>query len=290
MLANGDEFLPVRPGVPILNADYTKSRVMHVVPVDPAVRSTFTSVRDQLLDFGFAVLQFPQEAAPTAAIASLAEHLGLGDPYVPRLYRQTSGFSAALASIQHSGGTDHPGFATRSGQPWHVDGTLEDIGAIRTSVLYCVRAALSGGHTHLFNAVAAFHALKKADPEAARVLLDPSVLRRVSTILSEEEWNDGPAFHEDADGSCLNRFSEGATARWIAPKGKGEELERALSFLRARSEEKTYSASIRLQTGQCLVFRNDQVSHSREEYVDDPKSPRKLVRALFEQAPVWKKQ
>src|SRR5207249_6529660 len=111
--------------------------------------------------------------------------------------------------------------------------TLEAIGSIRTSVLYCVRAALSGGRTRLFNAVAAFHALKKMDPEAARVLLMPSVLRRISTILSEDKWTDGPAFAENEDGSYVNRFSEGATARWNAPDGKGDELERALSFLRA---------------------------------------------------------
>jgi alpha-ketoglutarate-dependent taurine dioxygenase len=263
------------------------NRAMQVVAVDPSVGYSIAPVRDQLSDFGFAVLQFPTEVAPEVAIASLAERLGLGNPYIPALYRQpeTSGFSAALSNIEHDERADHPGFATRSGQPWHVDGTLEDIGAIRTSVLYCVHAAQSGGHTRLFNAVAAFHALKEADPEAAQVLLMPSVLRRISTILSEAKWNDGPAFSENVDGSYLNRFSEGATACWNTPEGKGEELDRALSFLRAKAEESIYTASILLRPGQCLVFRNDQVSHSREEYVDDPKVPRKLIRALFEQAP-----
>ncbi|MET7869439.1 TauD/TfdA family dioxygenase [Streptomyces cyaneofuscatus] len=276
-----------RPDFPILKADFTEDRAVRVVPVDASVESVRAPLRDQLASFGFVVASFPPGTKPEAAIGALARNLGLGELYVPVLYRfpEAKGFGGTLSNIEHDDAADHPGFATRSGQPWHVDGTLESIGAIRTSVLYCVRAAVSGGCTHLFNAVAAFRELQRSDPEAAQVLLDPFVLRRISTILSQAEWTDGPAFAECSDGSCVNRFSEGDTVRWSAPEGKEEELERALTFLRARAESGRYRVSVRLEAGQCLIFRNDQISHSREEYVDNPEVPRKLIRALFEQAP-----
>jgi alpha-ketoglutarate-dependent taurine dioxygenase len=283
----GEKIPPARPEARMLKADYSAGDAVAAIPVAPSDPTSFARVRDRLDGFGFAVLQFPAAMAPEEAITALADHAGLGAPYVPVLYRQpeTSSLGDALSSIQHDETAGHPGFATRAGQPWHVDGTLEPIGAIRVSALYCVRAAVAGGHTRLFNAVAAFHELRKVDTDAARVLLDPTVLRRISTILREAKWTDGPAFSEDTDGSYMNRFSEGPTARWFAPEGKADDLDRALSFFRARADEDRYTASVLLEPAQCLVFRNDRVSHCREEYIDNPEAPRKLVRALFEKVP-----
>lgn len=278
---------PARPGARILSADYATIDAVETIRVSLSDATAFARVRERLDGFGFSVLQFPTDAAPEDAIKALADHVGLGAPYVPVLYRQpeTTSLGDALSSIQHDESAGHPGFATRAGQPWHVDGTLEPPGAIRVSVLHCVRAALSGGHTRLFNAVAAFHELEEVDTKAARVLLEPTVLRRISTILREAKWTDGPAFSQDSEGSYINRYSEGDTARWLAPEGKQGDLDRALSFLRAKAEEDRYTASVLLKPGQCLVFRNDQVSHCREEYTDNPGAPRKLVRALFEKVP-----
>ena len=63
-----------------------------------------------------------------------------------------------------------PPSAVPTGQRMHTDGTLQDIGEVKASVLVCEAAAAEGGATMLFNTSAAFAELIMTDPAAAVAL------------------------------------------------------------------------------------------------------------------------
>src|SRR4051812_45915434 len=127
---------------------------------------------------GFAVVTMAQPGPPDTILTSLSAALRLGNPYIPALYRyaETKDYSASYSDIRSDTKNRHPGFSTTAGQAWHVDGLLDDIGDIKTTILYCVRAAHRGGDTLLFNSLAAFAELREKDPSAAEALLSPRAL------------------------------------------------------------------------------------------------------------------
>ena len=138
----------------------------------------------------------------------------------------------------------------------------------------------------LFNSVAAFAELQAEDAEAAEVLLHPKVLRRTASIPGVQSFNDGPCFAYDSDSTLITRFSDGSTETWTAPEDSGDALERALKFLRSEAESNPKRRiALSLKPSQTLIFRNDLLSHGREEYKDVPDNPRHLIRALYEGIP-----
>jgi hypothetical protein len=242
------------------------------------------AVVEQLDQFGFAVvsLQLPPDKPPLEAVAAW---LGLGEPYVPVLYRDDAA-SSVYADIKPRVGDDHPGFATANAQPIHVDGLLDPLGAIRTSLLYCVQPAAEGGRTIMFSSVAVFTCLAEADPAAAEVLLHDEVLERFPTLPgSRLEGVRGPAFAFDADGQLMTRFSDGPTEQWHPPRGREEDLDRALLFFRNAAEQPRFALPVMLGAGECLILRNDRLSHARESFVSEPGRPRHLVRGLYTKVP-----
>lgn len=244
---------------------------------------------DSLDRYGFVIVSLPARLEAQAALSCLADWLGLGHPYVPCLYKdadQGTGLSDSYVHIRLDREGTHPSFASDSAQPMHVDGLLEPIGKVRTSALYCVRSAARGGRTVLFHACATFEELSRVDPEAAEILLDPMVLERFATVPGLTGSAFGPAFSRSDDGTVMTRFSDGATERWHAPPGGEEALARALKFLRdAYSTDGYYRKSARLEPAQCLVFRNDRLSHAREAFEDSVAKPRHLIRALYTDIP-----
>lgn len=244
----------------------------------------------QLDRYGFVVVDTQARNDPETALRQLASWFGLGEPYVPELYRKGAGaaFGAAFSDIKQKAGGRHPGFLTDSAQPFHVDGLLEPLGRIRTSMLYCQRPAKQGGRTVLFNASLAYRRLLDHDPEAAKTLLDPNVLERVSSLPDVESTSvTGPAFMQAGDHVVFTRFSDGTTERWHAPAGSEAAFERALDYFRScyGQDGSEMIAAIRLEAGECLVMRNDMLSHAREAFEDDADHPRHLVRSLHLEAP-----
>jgi len=222
------------------------------------------------------------------ALERLAEQLGLGDIFVPEIYRDPARGPdyKRFAEIVPDDSSRHPGFANSNAQAMHVDGLLEPIATIKTSMLYCIFSALSGGRTIIFNSSGAFTALQQEDPAAADALLDKHVLERFTTIPGIHRKAFGPAFRREPDGGVVTRFSDGLTERWHARDGLRAELERALRFFRSVTRcDNRFRVSVPLTPDQVLILRNDQVSHGREAFVSDQARPRHLVRALFLNAP-----
>nr|ADZ45328.1 putative dioxygenase [Streptomyces sp. NRRL 30471] len=269
----------------MVRADYRTPEVNDVVRYRYGAAET-ALLKNRISEFGFTMAEVPGECAPQTEIERLGKALGLGEPYVAALYQRgdTRAHGALYTDVRSRAHNTHPGFGTTEGQTIHVDGLLEPIGTIRTTILFCVRPAVSGGRTVLFNSSAAFETLRHSDPAAAESLRDPGVLRRRSTLPNVDAGHTGPAFAYD-NGLLITRYSEGPTVEWNAPPGRSAELERALNFLRAAAEDKRYSIALRLGAGEALIFRNDVISHGREAYRDDPAAPRHLIRTLYLESP-----
>ncbi|GAA3783635.1 hypothetical protein GCM10022403_017860 [Streptomyces coacervatus] len=258
-----------------------------VQPVDFTEHDAPNQLMHNLEGRGFAVATMAEPGAPDATITSLSAALRLGEPYIPALYRyaETKDYSAPYSDIRSDTKDEHPGFSTTAGQAWHVDGLLDDIGDIKTTILYCVRAAHRGGDTLLFNSLAAFAELREKDPAAAETLLSPKALNRRSTIPAIDVNATGPVFSVDEKGALITRYTDNETCTWNFSAGPPGGLRRALAFLRAASNNPRYRLAVRLAPGQALIFRNDRLSHGRQPYEDKPDARRHLVRALYASAP-----
>lgn len=257
-------------------------------PVDYSGHDTADAIARRLEQYGFVVVSIDDASPPNTQMAALSATLGVGDPYVPALYRyaDTASYSASYSHIRSNSHDRHPGFSTTAGQDWHVDGLLDEIGTIKTTVLYCVCAAQRGGESLLFNSVSAFSELCEQDPIAAEALLSPDALTRSSTISTIDRSATGPVFSIDSDGNYSTRYTDNDTCTWNFSAGRAGALRRALDFLRAATENPRYRRAVLLEAGQALIFRNDRLSHSRRAYEDSPDARRHLVRALYATAPV----
>jgi len=251
--------------------------------------SNVPAVLAQLNLYGFVIVSMPSWSSPESAINSLADWIGLGEPYLPELYRspEAATFGNVYTDIKQDPDVGHPGFNTNTSQDFHVDGVVEPLSKLRTSLLFCVSPAAHGGRTVLFNSCAAFEALAEVDRAASDVLLADGVLERFATLAYSNASMRGPAFAYDNSGRPITRFSDGRTERWHAPAGREKDLERALVFLRAKysQEGQGYRVAAGLRSGQCLIMRNDWLSHGREAFRDLKDRPRHLIRALYLSVP-----
>lgn len=268
-----------------LQADFRDPRCAE--PVDFTEHDALKQIVHNLEGCGFAIVTMAEPGPPDATLTSLSAALRLGNPYIPLLYRyaETKDYSVPYNDILSDTKDRHPGFSTTAGQSWHVDGLLDDIGAIKTTILYCVRAVHRGGATLLFNSLAAFAELREKDPAAAEALLSPTALNRRSTIPAIDANATGPVFSVDEEGHLITRYTDNETCTWNFSAGPPGGLHRALAFLRAASGNPLYRLAVRLTSGQALIFRNDRLAHGRQPYEDKPNARRHLVRALYASVP-----
>ncbi|WP_367140551.1 MULTISPECIES: TauD/TfdA family dioxygenase [Streptomyces] len=243
---------------------------------------------DVLETFGFAVTRSPlttvSKAEAHREMGTIRAGFGLGEPYVPLLYRDRD--APRVTEVTRKGDSDHPVFHTCAAQGWHTDGLLEDIGTIKTTLLYCVSPARRGGRTSLLNTGRVFGELRTEDPEAADVLLRDTILGRRSTLPGVEREAVGPVFAGLGDGNYATRYGEGQVEHWY-PGDAAERaaLDRALRYFRTRRADPDVRVDLLLRAGECLIFRNDVLAHAREDFTDDPRHPRLLLRSLHINAP-----
>jgi hypothetical protein len=232
---------------------------------------------------GFTVIDVKEE--PTEEnLTRLADRLGLGAPFIPPIYRRPGAVTVAPHGISTLTATAdnvaHPAVSA-NGQGLHVDGLLQPIGTVRTSVLLCSRPAATGGTSTLFNALAAFWHLAGTDPQAAQTLMDAAVLTRTATVNGSTDQTTGPAFAV-LDGRLLTRYSRDGNDTWTPAPGQQAALDRALEAMDAMAQPGSpYTTELTLSAGQGLVFANSRLCHGRTAYQDDPAAPRRMLRGLF---------
>ncbi|MFJ8478466.1 TauD/TfdA family dioxygenase [Kitasatospora sp. NPDC094011] len=242
-------------------------------------------IGERVRQVGFAVVDVAEE--PTEQhLTLLAARLGLGDPFVPPIYRRPGTVAVAHSGVSTltatADGIAHPAVSA-GGQGLHVDGLLQPIGTVRTSVLLCAQPAAKGGVSTLFNATAAFWHLAGADPQAAETLMGSAVLTRTANVNGSTDRAAGPAFAV-VDGQLLTRYSRDGNDTWTAAPGRDAALERALDAMEALAEPGSpFAARLTLAAGHGLIFANSRLCHGRTPYQDDPTAPRRMLRGLFTQ-------
>ncbi|WP_292765961.1 TauD/TfdA family dioxygenase [Microbacterium sp. UBA3486] len=249
------------------------------------------TLEDLFLEHGIAVFRGPLSDAATV-IHGLRDALDLGDPFSPPLYSGTAavradGLSQLNVDSASAAGGAHPSFGTTDGQRLHTDGTLQPIGLIRTTILYCEQAAADGGGTYFFNSNGVFSRLRREDPDAAEQLSREGVLRRISNIGDDRHIADGPAFADSDEAGLQTRFALSSTDYWNIPDGEdGRALLRGLSFLlEAQTEGSPDFVELNFEPGMGVLFANDRLSHGRRSFVNHAGAPRSVQRGLYTRVP-----
>ncbi|PPU93299.1 TauD/TfdA family dioxygenase [Xanthomonas albilineans] len=240
--------------------------------------------------YGFAIVhdKWRFDASDFKRMAALYH---LGPMYQSDFNRRMHMEGMSAYGINQVGGLtsgQHDVFNGTSGVALHTDGSYLPIGTIKTSILLCKQHALGGGESMLFDSLSAFQALSRHHPELAQCLLAPKVFRRRSTDprLKRQYEYIGPVFLATKDGGVVGCFTLDVTADWDYSRRVDPRVLDAVSYLTRLAEpDSGYTLSFTLQKGQALIMRNDQLSHGRNAYVDDPVNPRVLLRGLFFSAP-----
>ncbi|HET6212411.1 MAG TPA: TauD/TfdA family dioxygenase [Micromonosporaceae bacterium] len=244
---------------------------------------------DRYEAYGFAVARSDDDSP--AALAALAAALDLGEPFVPPLYRFGGRDAPAIARISAAANADteaasHPSFGKTNGQRFHTDGTLQDIGEVRSSMLLCATPAAQGGVTTLFNATGAYARLLADDEEAALALATPGSLVRQANINGCTNANHGPAFGV-LDGELATRYAITDTDSWaVPPRVSADALWRGVRYLdRASQPGSEFYLDLRLGAGQLILLANARICHGRTPYEDSATHRRCMFRSLHLRRP-----
>lgn len=236
---------------------------------------------------GFCILELVADDPTPATLELLGPSLRLGDPFTPPLYTMGAikpGPISRISAARNSGTSDadHPSFGRSDCQQLHSDGTLQDIGVVKTGILVCECAAAEGGDTTLFNISAAFVELLALDPDAAVAMTMPGTLVRTANINGCTDENRGPAVSV-IDGTLVSRYSVTDTDSWAVPDQVNEDDQRrAIKFLTDASQSGSpYYTELKVATGQAIIFDNTKISHGRTAYKDSPDRRRCMYRGVY---------
>jgi hypothetical protein len=221
--------------------------------------------------------------SPVEKLRKIAGIFGLDRPYIPVAYRKSSLESgSAYTDVCTLHNHQNRSFMSSESRGFHVDGLLEPMGFVRTSMLYCIRPAVEGGETIILNSVGLFADLMKKNPEAASTFVNSNVLCRKATVPGVKDNSMGPVIEFDRERGILNRYSDGDTEEWYPPQNKKKHFWQALNFFRQKSRfDGRRRISLKLKNNDCLIMCNSKVSHARSGYRDDVIAPRHLIRAIY---------
>jgi Taurine catabolism dioxygenase TauD, TfdA family len=165
---------------------------------------------------------------------------------------------------------------------WHTDGYYHPAQRrIEAMILHCVRPARSGGVNSLLDHEMAYIALRDANPEFVRALMQPDAMvipERTDADGVARPAQAGPVFSVDAERRFLHlRYTARTRSiRWQDAAALHEAL-RALEALLAGGSP--WILRLRLQAGMGIVGHN--VLHARSGFEDDARAPRLLYRARY---------
>lgn len=144
---------------PILDYKYNKND-SNIIRLDFTSECRNAILKDYL-NKGFAIYEVDEKQIDSEILLKeIARFLNLKELHVPSIYINSNLYKNGVNQLSALEGT-HRAFQTNNAQELHCDGTIEEIGLIRTSIIHCVKAAKQGGETIIFNSVGAFHNLYK---------------------------------------------------------------------------------------------------------------------------------
>ncbi|WP_135365021.1 TauD/TfdA family dioxygenase [Halosimplex halophilum] len=244
----------------------------------------YQTAKEYYKESGLVRLQFEDLSQPFELLEQVARGFGFDSAFVPPQYSDSDGLhnDFGINEISHDGGSesDHEGFLSNEEQSVHVDGTLEPIGSVPTTIMLCQSQAQSGGESRVFNSVGAFTQLVEEHPELANALCSTKTLTR-SDVDRSGNSKTGPVFDINESG-LVTRFSLDNTSEWNLDEV--EHLQEALDWMENRlSLDSDFYTEFRLAPGDMLIVANHKISHGRNGYKDTEGNRRQLYRALFQE-------
>lgn len=249
-------------------------------------------IQDRLEKYGFAVVRVGNPDPNRNDILDIASLLNLGKPFIPPYFKN---FCDSI-EVQHGINTisanqldsPHTAFGTGKEQALHVDGTLQRIGDIKTTIVLCNTPSNAGGLSTIFNSTAAFAKLLHQRQNWAAAMLDGRALERFASHDRENPYV-GPVF-SFVDGGLVTRYSVDDVSSWENGFKNIKYLKNAYDFFKSLAYERSpFYKELLLERGEMLIMANSRISHGRTGYVDGGNSQRKMYRALFEKYPVHEK-
>lgn len=165
---------------------------------------------------------------------------------------------------------------------WHTDGYYQPPERkIRGMILHCVRQAAQGGQSALMDHDMAYIAMRDANPDWVRALMQPDAMTIPERLDDEgiaRAAQSGPVFSVDsASGALHMRY----TARTRSVEWRDDAATRAaVAFLeQLLASDSPAVFRLQLQPGMGLLCNN--VLHDRSGFTDDPAAPRLLYRARY---------
>ncbi len=254
-----------------------------------------TAILNKMAVYGYALVRMNSTEINQGTITALADKLKLDAPFVPPYYKAFAGQIEVnkgintIGSSGHEPGSDmmsvtHNAFGTTDGQNLHVDGTVQGMGQIKTSIVLCHTRAKEGGLSTFFNSTAAFRELVHNDPDAAIAMMDDRALARaVDTDLANPHV--APVFSL-IEGQIYSRFSIDRTSYWENGFQSVPNLKRAYEhFVEKVYDGSPYYKELQLENGEAVIMANAQIAHGRTAYQSYPHAERKMYRALYEAYP-----
>jgi len=247
---------------------------------------TIENITNHYQKRGFVIFELVKDKPTENLLQKLADIFNLGEPYVPSAYKnkanvyESSGFNF-ISSVECTSEKEvHRAFKTQLEQKLHTDGTIEEIGKVKTSVLLCVSSSYSGGETILFNSVGAFASLVSQDLSFVLPFLDNNCLERRVLDGSMQSYK-GPAF-TIYNSEIISRFSIDNTSNWKDGFEKVAGLEKAFEkLLEMAKVGSPYYIETKLKENQGIIIANDKIAHGRKAYLDSNTKKRNMIRGLF---------
>ena len=165
---------------------------------------------------------------------------------------------------------------------WHTDGSTSAIAEpVRSVLLHCVRAAREGGEIGLVDPEIAWLLLREAGAELVAALMQPDAF----TVTADGAAREGSAPARSHAVFCVDAATGDLDTRFTTRRGgvrwkfDATTTEAAARLLRLMDRDARCAIRTRLEPGMGIVCNN--VLRSRASFVDDPASPRLLLRARF---------
>jgi len=247
---------------------------------------TVMHILDRYKRHGFAVVELKFEQLNSETILGFGMSLGLGEPFIPPLYLEgnykSSGRGVSKISVQlEDQEAKHPSFEKAIGLKFHADGTLQKIGYVKTTVMFCESPGAEGGDTILFNASAAFAELFIRDKAAALSLIHPEVLVRQANMNGCSDINKGPAFSVE-NGQIISAYSVTETDSLVAVGNDENNLARAREFLYSASQPGSpYFTQLKLTKDQGIILANAKIAHGRTPFRNTEDLNRCMYRSIY---------
>ena len=167
---------------------------------------------------------------------------------------------------------------------WHTDGYYNTgKRSVRSFVLHCLTAAVSGGENRLLDHEIAYILLRELNRDWAKALCDPNAFTIPANIQQGKVVRHaftGPVFCTDPEtGALYARYTERKfNVLWKATP----EIQQAVSALKSiLNKANGWIANIKLRPGQGIICNN--VLHNRTAFSDNAKDARRLCRIRFSQ-------